>query len=88
MLESGLIISAIVQDKKAKDVYSTDYNEYLNRLDRRNGYLWWTAGVIVISMLDAYVDAHLFGFDGDQYALGLKPSFHNFGLNVVLFIDL
>jgi hypothetical protein len=87
-VESGLILSAIVQDKKARDVYQTDYDEYLRRLDRRNGYLWWTAGVIVFSMIDAYVDAHLFGFDENQYALGLKPSFQNSGFNIVLFIDL
>ena len=87
-IESGLVISALVQDKKAKDAYQTDYAEYLDRLDRRNGYLWWTAGVIVISMIDAYVDAHLFGFDEDQASLRIEPSSNSPHVRFVLHIPL
>ena len=87
-LESGLIISALVQDKKAKDAYQTDYAEYLDRLDRRNGYLWWTAGVIVFSMIDAYVDAHLFGFDEDRASFRIEPSSNSLHVRFVLHIPL
>ncbi len=31
--------------------------------DYRNQALWFLAGTILVSMLDAYVDAHLFDFD-------------------------
>ncbi len=73
-VESGLVISAINENRKADDVYETDYEAYLDRIDRRNTLIWCTAGVIVYSMVDAYVDAHLFGFDEDQVSLGLESG--------------
>jgi len=73
-LESGLIVSALIEDKKAQDVYLTGYEEYLERMDRRNGYIWWTVGVVAYSMLDAYVDAHLFNFDEDDVSISIEPS--------------
>ncbi len=41
--------------------------------DRRNTFLFWTAGVIVFSMADAYVSAHMFGFD-QQLRLSAGPG--------------
>jgi hypothetical protein len=34
--------------------------------DQRNLYLWITAGVVFLSMFDAYVDAHLYNFDREK----------------------
>jgi hypothetical protein len=34
--------------------------------DRRNTFLWITAGIVFLSMFDAYVDAHLYNFDREQ----------------------
>jgi hypothetical protein len=34
--------------------------------DQRNLYLWVTAGIIFLSMFDAYVDAHLYNFDREK----------------------
>jgi hypothetical protein len=34
--------------------------------DRRNLFLWITAGVVFLSMFDAYVDAHLYNFDKEK----------------------
>ncbi|MFC1477427.1 DUF5683 domain-containing protein [candidate division KSB1 bacterium] len=34
--------------------------------DERNKYAWWFAGVIIYSMIDAYVDAYLKNFDADM----------------------
>lgn len=34
--------------------------------DRRNLFLWITAGIIFLSMFDAYVDAHLYDFDKEE----------------------
>ncbi len=46
---------------------SPEYNFYL---DRRNFMYWLMAGVVVLSMLDAYIDAHLYNFDtGPDLAL-------------------
>lgn len=41
---------------------STDYDlsmNYWKPKERRNKRIWWCAGIYIISMLDAYVDAHL-----------------------------
>ncbi len=34
--------------------------------DRRNLFLWITAGIVFLSMFDAYVDAHLYNFDREK----------------------
>jgi hypothetical protein len=34
--------------------------------DRRNLFLWITAGMVFLSMFDAYVDAHLYNFDREK----------------------
>ncbi len=34
--------------------------------DRRNLFLWITAGIVFLSMFDAYVDAHLYNFDKEK----------------------
>ncbi|MFQ6092477.1 MAG: DUF5683 domain-containing protein [bacterium] len=80
LIESGLIVSAVMENEKANKAYeaaqsTTDeqYQKYLDRLERRNLYLWWTAGVIVYSMIDAYVDAHLFRFDEEGITLSVEP---------------
>ena len=31
--------------------------------NQRNSLIWWLAGTILLSMGDAYVDAHLYGLD-------------------------
>ncbi len=38
---------------------------YMDAEERRNAYIWWTAGFVILSALDAYVDAYLFGFSRD-----------------------
>lgn len=37
------------------------YREYY--INRRNESVWWLVGIILVSMADAYVDAHLYDFD-------------------------
>jgi hypothetical protein len=39
------------------------YNEYSEHFDQRDQYGWWWAGFTILSMFDAYVDAHFYGFD-------------------------
>ena len=43
--------------------YAQTVNEYNARLDAAVGSQWLLAGVITLSMVDAYVDAHFRGFD-------------------------
>ena len=45
--------------------------------DRRNLFLWITAGIVFLSMFDAYVDAHLFNFDREEvrdFSISLIPE--------------
>jgi hypothetical protein len=42
-------------------------------LDQRDSYAWYIAGTYLLSMLDAYVDAELSGFDVSPN-LGYEPS--------------
>ena len=86
--EVGLVISAVREDRKARDALRTDYGEYLDRLERRNLYMWWTAGVIALSMIDAYVDAHLFGFDEHEVSVRMNPSQRTPDIECVISIPL
>ena len=56
-LKSGLLLSigtySMIQRKK--------YNE-VNQIGKRNTYTWWAFGLYFLSILDAYVDAHLSTF--------------------------
>lgn len=68
--ELGLVADMMVQNQwaqKARDPYERAF--YVNN---RNLAAWWLAGVILYSMADAYVDAHLFDFD-ESTELSLRP---------------
>lgn len=51
---------------------SAPFATYLSYRNRRNDFLWLTALTVFVSMFDAYVDAHLSGFDVD-----LTPDFED-----------
>ncbi len=78
--ESFFIIKSVQWWKKTEDQYDLvqqsesgrDFTTYLNYRDRRNDYLWLTGLAVFLSMFDAYVDAHLSGFDVD-----LTPDFED-----------
>ena len=42
------------------------YLDYMLFSPYRNLYLWITAGIVFLSMFDAYVDAHLYNFDREE----------------------
>jgi TM2 domain-containing membrane protein YozV len=53
-------------------------DRYLKAEERRNAYSWWTSGFIILSALDAYVDAYLFGFKRDfqeRLSLEVGPAY-------------
>jgi hypothetical protein len=59
--EIGLVVNAMIQNdfaNKAQDRLEHDFY-----IDNRNLSYWWLAAVILYSMTDAYVDAHLYDFD-------------------------
>jgi len=42
---------------------SSDFDDYSEHYDRRQTLVWWVVAVGILSVADAYVDAHLTGFD-------------------------
>lgn len=85
MLEGMLIGGAVVEHTRAEDDHRawTDTTKsdqaresawlrYSRRIDKRNTYLWYLAGVKFLSMVDAYVDAHLYRFDEGPFAVRLE----------------
>jgi|GEM_PF-1024301 hypothetical protein len=68
--EAGLIGYAVWENRRAAE--STTEEERFQHQDRRNLALWWLAGAALLSGLEAYVDAHLAGFDVSS-DLSLSP---------------
>ncbi|MBN1558981.1 hypothetical protein JW998_01935 [candidate division KSB1 bacterium] len=59
--EIGLVANAIVLNRWAQEAATEE--EFLYYIDNRNLSFWLLGATILYSMVDAYVDAHLFGFD-------------------------
>ena len=64
-LSQGSFIASIWwNENKAKDFIRAHNFEYANfHRNQRNRLIWWLAGTTLLSMGDAYVDAHLYGLD-------------------------
>lgn len=71
--ESALIARIVIaNDQLRKAKSETDRVRYL---EQRNVTYWWLGGAILLSMLDAYVDAYLYDFDaGPDLAAGVRPT--------------
>lgn len=91
LIESALIAELARRWKRADHIWkeSRGYppnseerkvclDRYLEAEERRNAYIWWTSGFIILSALDAYVDAYLFGFKRDfegSLTLRVRPVY-------------
>jgi TM2 domain-containing membrane protein YozV len=91
LIESALIAKLIQRWQRADQLWqkSRSYppnsgerqiyqNRYLWAEERRNAYIWWTSGFVVLSALDSYVDAYLFGFKrdfGGSLTLKVRPVY-------------
>ncbi len=51
-------------------------------LEKRNKYAWWCAGIYIMGMLDAYVDAHLINFPEDKIELSGFIASRQWGLSL------
>ena len=60
-VESGIVINSIVQNQWVQESVTDLEREYY--INNRNLSNWTLVVAILVSMLDAYVDAHLFDFD-------------------------
>ena len=72
-VEIGLIANSIYLNQKYLKSETDNEREFY--INNRNISNWWLVGVILISMADAYVDAHLHNFDEspDLSALNISP---------------
>jgi len=69
--EAFLIGRLVLEDRwtrQAENLYNetgsaADYEDYSDHYDRRQTLVWWAVAVGLLSAADAYVDAHLVGFD-------------------------
>jgi hypothetical protein len=69
--EAFLIAALVVEDRRARNslrLYKqtnsdSDYDDYSEHFDRRQTLIWWAAIAALYGLADAYVDAHLAGFE-------------------------
>ena len=56
-----------------QDIGETEFADFYQ--SDRNRLLWWLFGITLLSMGDAFVDAHLYGFDiSDDLSMNISPS--------------
>ncbi len=93
--EALLIAQLLLEDrwtryalKNYRETGDNDYfDEYSEHFDRRQTLIWWTAILTLYSITDAYVDAHLSGFDdntpgGLDAAVAAAPALGGDGFRV------
>lgn len=84
--ESALIARIVITNDELRQAQTEE--EKFRARDRRNVTFWWLGGTILLSMIDAYVDAHLSDFDtGPDLSAQVQPVALNgpgvrFGLRV------
>lgn len=66
-----VLITSIVQDTHQLQSLDVTDPQYGVIYDHRQRNAWWLGGLVFLSMVDAYVDAHLKGFD---VQLGPEPK--------------
>ncbi len=81
-VETFLVVGVVVEDRRARNslrLYKQTnderyYDEYSEHFDNRQALVWWAAVAALYGLVDAYVDAHLAGFD-DSAAPHVESSF-------------
>ncbi|MCH8284912.1 hypothetical protein IIB79_00105, partial [candidate division KSB1 bacterium] len=63
-VETSVISAIFVQNNRLSDSKTSENRSFYR--DERNKFIWWFGGVIIYSVLDAYVDASLQGFSVDM----------------------
>ena len=82
VVETFLVAGLVVEDRRARNslrLYKQTsderyYDEYSEHFDNRQTLVWWAAIAALYGLVDAYVDAHLAGFD-DSAAPHVESSF-------------
>jgi hypothetical protein len=71
-VEAFLIVGLVVEDRRTRNSLrrytetgdSAYFDDYSDHFDQRQTLIWWVVGAALYGLADAYVDAHLSGFDG------------------------
>jgi len=79
-MEATLLGLTLYNHIKAEDAYDkyaitmdeADYNTYLDYYYKRQDNLWWTGVYIFLSVVDAFVDAHLYDYQAKKRDVHLK----------------
>lgn len=72
-IEAALVTGLVVEDRRARNslrLYEQTrdaryYDDYSRHFDRRQTLIWWVVIAALYGLTDAYVDAHLSGFEED-----------------------
>lgn len=72
------------KDKRTKAEDLTEWKKWdreaENQLHKRNNGFWWLGSTVILSIIDAYVDASLYNFDEEEKKLKLQFSHNYLGL--------
>lgn len=79
-LELSLIGLAVNHHLKSEDYYDqyrqtqneVFYKKYVDYYEKKQSDLWWVGTVIFFSVIDAYVDAHLYDFEARKKKIRMK----------------
>jgi len=82
VVETFLVAGLVIEDRRARNslrLYKQTnddrhYDDYSEHFDKRQTLVWWAAVAALYGLADAYVDAHLAGFD-DSAAPRVESSF-------------
>ncbi|MCD4818792.1 MAG: hypothetical protein K8S23_08885 [Candidatus Cloacimonetes bacterium] len=61
-------------NKYKSSLNETDYQNYLKYYYKLKNDYWWIGTTVILSMIDAYVDAHLSDYDEKKRKIHLKFS--------------
>ncbi len=71
-VEVGLVANAVRLNQKVVKSTRQDEREFWQ--DQRNLQFWWLLAAKLLSMLDAYIDAHLADFDESPTVVSVMPE--------------
>ncbi len=72
------------KDKRSKATTTEDWKKWDKKagdeIHKRNNGFWWLGSTVILSMMDAYVDAALFNYEEEDNKLKIQFSLNYFGL--------
>lgn len=72
------------KDKREKASNLSDWEKWdrkaADQLHKRNNGFWWLGSTLILSMMDAYVDAALFDYEAEEQKLKLQFDLNYLGL--------